>query len=82
MIRGIRPAVLVKGEDSLEGGPIPGADLLPEWGGRLHLARYVPGFSTTALSGVPKEKPPVTQEREPGACHATSMDLCANSRNR
>lgn len=52
LIRKTRPAVLVKGADSIP--PIPGAELLAEWGGMLHFARYVPGFSTTAISGIPK----------------------------
>lgn len=47
LIEAIRPDVLVKGADTVP--PIPGADLLRQWGGRLHLASVVPGVSTSKI---------------------------------
>lgn len=48
LIRRVRPDVLVKGSDyTVE--TVVGADLVREYGGRVHLARLVDGCSTTNL---------------------------------
>ena len=50
IIRALRPDVLVKGEDYAI-ADVAGADLVQAWGGRVVLARLVPGHSTTATIG-------------------------------
>ncbi len=45
-IRVVRPQILVKGSDYTE-ATVVGADLVKEWGGRVHLIPIVDGFSTT-----------------------------------
>jgi len=47
LIRAVRPAVLVKGEN-YTAEDVVGVDLLRGWGGELLLARLLPGHSTTA----------------------------------
>ncbi len=47
LIKGIRPAVLVKGADYTV-ATVVGADLVQGWGGQVVLARLVDGQSTTA----------------------------------
>lgn len=48
LIRRVRPDVLVKGSDyTVE--TVVGADLVRQYGGRVHLARLVDGCSTTSL---------------------------------
>jgi D-beta-D-heptose 7-phosphate kinase/D-beta-D-heptose 1-phosphate adenosyltransferase len=46
LIRQIRPQVLVKGRD-YEAHEVLGANLLPEWNGKLLLVDVLPGHSTS-----------------------------------
>ena len=48
LIRRLRPDVLVKGEDYAV-ADVVGADLVGGWGGRVLLARLLPGHSTTGI---------------------------------
>ncbi len=51
LIEAIRPHVLVKGGDYRgREEEITGRELLARWGGRLHLATFVPGVSTTKIT--------------------------------
>jgi D-beta-D-heptose 7-phosphate kinase/D-beta-D-heptose 1-phosphate adenosyltransferase len=49
LIATLRPDVLIKGADYTE-DEVVGADLVKSWGGRVVLARFVPGHSTTSLA--------------------------------
>jgi len=46
-IEAVRPDVLIKGSDYTE-GEVVGAEFVKSYGGRVFLARFVPGFSTTS----------------------------------
>jgi D-beta-D-heptose 7-phosphate kinase/D-beta-D-heptose 1-phosphate adenosyltransferase len=48
LIKAIKPDVLVKGSD-YRNHEVVGADLVESWGGRVHLATFKDGFSTTRL---------------------------------
>jgi D-beta-D-heptose 7-phosphate kinase/D-beta-D-heptose 1-phosphate adenosyltransferase len=48
LIRAVRPEVLVKGAD-YQRSAVVGADLVESYGGRVHLAKLVDGYSTTRL---------------------------------
>ena len=47
LLRELRPDVLVKGDDYTL-AEVVGADLVRGWGGRVMLAKLMPGHSTTA----------------------------------
>jgi D-beta-D-heptose 7-phosphate kinase/D-beta-D-heptose 1-phosphate adenosyltransferase len=48
LIQAVRPDVLVKGAD-YRAGEVVGAEFVESYGGRVHLARLRPGFSTTGV---------------------------------
>ncbi|MEO5666670.1 MAG: D-glycero-beta-D-manno-heptose 1-phosphate adenylyltransferase [Bdellovibrionota bacterium] len=52
----IRPSVHVKGAD-WQGKKIPEEELLKNWGGRVHYAKYLDGYSTTNLIEKSKGSP-------------------------
>jgi D-beta-D-heptose 7-phosphate kinase / D-beta-D-heptose 1-phosphate adenosyltransferase len=67
LIEAIRPDVLVKGGDYIEGNVV-GAREVRAWGGRVELIPLVPGTSTTQLirkSATPEAQPVVPRPRPP-----------------
>jgi len=50
VIRALRPAVLAKGGDYAS-TDVVGAELVAEWGGRVEVTPYEPGFSTSTILG-------------------------------